>query len=97
MKKIILKDDAEKELQEAFFWYMRKDRNIALDFFNEVVNAVEKIANSPKAWPAMGRRHRKFLLEKFPYNIFYREENDFIIIDAIAHQKRKPGYWRFRK
>jgi hypothetical protein len=34
---------------------------------------------------------------RFPYSIVYKEAADKIMIVAIAHQRRRPGYWRRRK
>jgi hypothetical protein len=39
---------------------------------------------------------RRYLLHKFPYSLIYTIEHDHIHIFAVAHNKRKPGYWRKR-
>jgi toxin ParE1/3/4 len=39
---------------------------------------------------------RRVLLKKFPFSVIYRPEPDGIVIFAVAHQSRRPGYWRGR-
>jgi hypothetical protein len=35
-------------------------------------------------------------VSRFPYQIVYRRRPDEIVIVAVAHVKRKPGYWKDR-
>jgi mRNA-degrading endonuclease RelE of RelBE toxin-antitoxin system len=37
-----------------------------------------------------------FRLHTFSYNLVYVVESDEIVILAVAHHKRRPGYWRGR-
>jgi plasmid stabilization system protein ParE len=50
--------------------------------------------------PAIGTlgtgRTRKLRLGKFPYSLVYRVQGEVITVIAVAHQSRKPGYWRGR-
>lgn len=64
----------------------------------EVRRAINRIENDP----ALGARYRnsdvRFLcVSRFPYVIYYREQLDHIWIGAIAHERRRPGYWKKRK
>ncbi len=36
------------------------------------------------------------LVKRFPFQVAYRLMPDSIVIVAIAHLKRKPGYWNDR-
>jgi toxin ParE1/3/4 len=38
----------------------------------------------------------RFLLQRFPYEIVYKIYPDVVLIIAVAHNKRRPGYWRHR-
>jgi hypothetical protein len=40
---------------------------------------------------------RKVRLRRFPYLIYYVELDDSLWIAAVAHQKRRPGYWSHRR
>jgi toxin ParE1/3/4 len=39
---------------------------------------------------------RRFPLQHFPFFVIYRERADELQIVALAHEKRKPNYWRPR-
>ena len=36
-------------------------------------------------------------VRKFPYKVVYRNQQDGIEIIAVAHGKRRPGYWKGRR
>ena len=55
--------------------------------------AINRISRNPKAWSKERGEVRKYLLHKFPYKILYSVQDQDIIILAIGHQHRKPGYW----
>jgi hypothetical protein len=63
-------------------------------------SAVEQTADRISAHPEAGARlsgeFRKRIVSGFPYNIIYRVWEDYIYLVAIAHQHRRPGYWRNR-
>lgn len=48
--------------------------------------------------PEIGMRadqiYRRLVLKRFPFNIIYRILSDEIRVIAVAHQNRKPGYWK---
>ncbi|MFB3820344.1 MAG: type II toxin-antitoxin system RelE/ParE family toxin, partial [Candidatus Methylomirabilales bacterium] len=44
-----------------------------------------------------GPKQRRVVVARFPYSIVYREDAESIVIVAVAHQRRRPGYWRGRK
>ena len=39
---------------------------------------------------------RRVIVKDFPFSIVYRPEAEGIVIFAIAHHARLPGYWRSR-
>jgi plasmid stabilization system protein ParE len=61
---------------------------------------IEAVGTQLLAFPKSGQKvrggYRRILLQRFPYQLVYRVEGDEIVIYAVAHQKRRPGYWRKR-
>jgi len=55
-----------------------------------------KILEAPERWPEHLQGTRRFLLHRFPFSIVYRLKGDVIEVVAIAHAKRRPGYWKRR-
>jgi len=89
-------EEAAAEFKEAFRWYFERSTAIAAEFADEVIRAVENIAEAPHRWPAQIAGTRKFVMHRFPFLIIYREAASGIQILAVAHAKRRPGYWRSR-
>lgn len=40
---------------------------------------------------------RRCMARKFPYGVLYAIEQDYILILAVMHCSREPGYWKSRK
>ncbi len=97
MKPIVFHPIAEAELEEAVAFYEARRTGIGQALGAEAERAVGMIQQNPLWCPRHGETNfRKCLLRKFPYTIFYMERDDCIWIAAVAHQKRKPGYWENR-
>jgi len=64
-------------------------------FLDAVDHAVEAIIAAPHRWPSHRTGTRRYVLPEFPYSVVYLVE-DVISIVAVAHDKRRPGYWRER-
>jgi len=89
--------DAEAEFDAGIAYYQRQRAGLGLHFRDEVGKMVEMIRRDPGRWPFYrGSGLRKSPLARSPYNVLYRELEDRSWIAAIAHQRRKPGYWARR-
>ena len=87
--------EAVAEARAAYAWYEQRDPRAAAAFLGEVDHAVARVLESPRAWPQFGRA-RRCLFDRFPFFLVYRELEDRIEVIAVAHAKRRPGYWRDR-
>jgi len=94
--KVRLHPEARAELREARRWYYERSPLSATAFAHAIDNAVSRIAQSPALYPLAQYGTRKLVLPRFPFNIFYRVLEAEIVIVAVAHQKRRPGYWSSR-
>ena len=89
--------DASEEADQARKWYAERSPVAALSFLAELSRAVERIAESPEIWPEYESGTRRYVFPPFPYSLIYRCVKARIQIIAVAHAKRKPGYWKDRK
>ena len=97
MKPIVFHPDAEAELDAAVAYYESQRTGVGLELKSAVENAIHIIQQNPQVYPNYKETNcRKCVLRRFPYTIFYRERAASIWIEAVAHQKRKPGYWESR-
>lgn len=90
-------EEASAEYDAAFDWYLARSPDAALKFDAEVDHALAQITFAPERWPVGPSGTRRFVLRKFPFILFYREQSSSKIqIVAVAHTSRKPGYWKER-
>ena len=88
--------EAVRELKAAFVWYFHRNPIVAKSFQAESEHAVEMISEDPNRWPMLTSSERKYVFPRFPFNLIYRVSSDTVEVIAVAHQKRRPGYWRKR-
>ena len=89
---------ADYEIGEAFEWYLVEKRSpTAADrFLDELEIAFERIVAEPDRWPMYLGGARRFTLRHFPYHVVYQVLDSLILVIAVAHIRRRPGYWRWR-
>ena len=88
--------EAEKELNEAIDYYADIEQGLGYDFALEVHSTISRIVDFPNAWGILEGDVRRSLVRRFPYGVLYSEEKDEILIVAVMHLHRKPGYWKRR-
>jgi plasmid stabilization system protein ParE len=89
-------DEASEEAEEASRWY--RDRSVAAEasFLAELDHAVAVVFDAPHRWPKHTAGTRRYVFPTFPYELVYFVDADVISVVAVAHEKRRPGYWRKR-
>ena len=87
---------AAEEAREAVDHYDAITQGLGDRFNNELRAAVRLIEEYPEASPVIAKAIRKKVLLEFPYTVFYRITDEEVLILAVAHQLRRPGYWRSR-
>ena len=95
-KSLDIHPSALAELKSSISWYLEQSEITADKFVAEVDRAIDLVLASPRRWPMGDMNTRKFVLQRFPYAVIYREKDLVVIIFAIAHGHRQPGYWKDR-
>lgn len=88
---------AQAELMAAIDWYELKEPGLGQEFAVEVVDALDRICEYPRAWPVVDGEVRRCLTNRFPFGILYAVKDDDLIVLAVMHGHREPGYWRDRR
>ena len=89
--------EAEKEFNEAIEFYEDIAPRLGYDFAIEVLSAIERAVEFPRAWSALEGDVRRSLVRRFPYGILYSEEEAGIFVVAVMSLHREPDYWKNRK
>ncbi len=87
--------EAEEELGAAALWYEAKRRGLGADLIAAIDEALERVSENPLASPIWrpGMPFRRHGIRRFPYVVFFTVSGDGIHVLAVAHAKRRPGYW----
>ena len=88
--------DASRDFREAIGWYRSRSPGIAAEFRLTVSDVIRHIVNAPQRWPKYLHGTRRLVLRRFPFSIVYVDDVRVVSIVAVAHSKRKPGYWKAR-
>lgn len=94
--RIVLNAEARLELREATRWYSARSVIVARRFTDAYRHAKGLISNAPRQWPEIEPGVRRVLLRGFPYSLIYELWDERVVILAVKHDKRQPGYWHDR-
>ena len=84
---------ASEELEAAVGYYNSQRAELGTIFLNEFEKTVERISNLPMAARIVRGSVRRRPIHRFPFSVLYRPGTDEIVIVAVAHRRRRPGYW----
>jgi len=87
---------AVAEARAAWRWYARRSATAAHQFVAELDHSVAQIAAAPDRWPVYLHGTRVYRLRRFPFLVVYQELPTALQVVAVAHGRRRPGYWRRR-
>jgi plasmid stabilization system protein ParE len=88
--------EARKDLRQALEWYREQSPRAALEFRIAVSSVILHIVQAPHRWPTYLYQTRRAVMRRFPFSVVYMDDSDVVSIVAVAHNKRRPGYWRDR-
>ncbi len=93
-----LHPEAESDLREAATYYReRAGTALAQAFFAEFERTMHVLLEHPLLGALWLHGKRRLVMKHFPYSITYVVTAEEIRVLAIAHQSRRPGYWRKRQ
>jgi toxin ParE1/3/4 len=103
MPKVRINAAAALELQEAALWYEQEAPGTGERLIDEFEAAIAILRDSPIPLVVVpggpGKLGAKRLvLNRFPFDIVIIDhEDDELVVIAVAHQARSPGYWAGRR
>ncbi len=98
MSDVRLSPEAVDELAEAAAWYAAQRPGLESEFLAEVDRTLPLIGSSPGSFPRLldvptNLTIRRALLPRFPYAVIFMDLGPEVRVLAVAHTKRRPGYW----
>lgn len=88
--------DALREFEAAAQYFAGQQHGLGLRFFASIEATINRICETPQSWRIHEGEVRRCLAHVFPYAVLYSVEHDHVLIIAVMHCSREPGYWRHR-
>lgn len=93
MKRLLFDPRAQRDVDEAITYYAGVHPPAGVGLLDAIDHVLKLVCHHPDAGTLLRRGARKWPLSKFPYLIVYRVEGDDLVVLAIAHMRRRPGFW----
>ena len=93
---VVFHPAAIEEAWAAREWYAARSQSAAELFLAELDGGVEAISLAPERCPLFVHGTRRYLFHRVPFQLVYRIVNDSVQVVALAHGRRRPGYWKLR-
>ena len=87
---------AVRDAEEATTWYAQRSLRTAERFLDELDHLVELVAVAPGRFQPFDAGLRRAGFRRFPYYLVFRAGEARTEVLAVAHAKRRPGFWRGR-
>lgn len=91
--------DALREMEDASAWYEGQRSGLGFEFVADVERVLARVAEAPGSFPAWRRDDsaKKAVCARFPYVLLFDVESQRVLVLAVAHGRRRPGYWLARR
>jgi len=96
VNRLRLTEGAEADLEETIDWYFEEDPPSVDRFLAALEATYRAILESPTLYPQLHRGFRYRIVDRHPVSVIYHILDEIIEVVAVAHAKRRPGYWRRR-
>ena len=88
--------DAREDLFEAVDYYEDKEAGLGIRFRDQIADVLRVVITAPYLWRERPSGYRRVNCPVFPYYIAYVVRDDSLVVVAVAHSMRKPGFWHSR-
>lgn len=100
-KPVRLDDEADSEIDAAVAWYEMRLTGLGMELLAEIETAKQRLSDRPGTCSRVsgltrGLEVRRSQVHRFPYALVFVELEDQVRVLALAHARRRPGYWRKR-
>ncbi len=88
--------EARDDLFEAVDYYEKKEVGLGQRFRDQVAEVLRVVITAPYLWRERSARYRRVNCPVFPYYIAYVVRDKALVVVAVAHSRREPGFWHER-
>ena len=93
-RQILVRPEAEAEVQQAFDWYEEQSEGLGLEFLRAIEACLAGVTRNPFAYTFVKVPNvRRAVVRRFPYALFYLVADEAIVVIAVFNVKRRPIDW----
>lgn len=94
-KPLILTEDAQLDFDGAYHWYEEQNQGLGQEFMRCIDAKISEVNRNPLHHQIIyGDSVRRALTNRFPFSIYFVDEEELITVFAILHQRRSPESWK---
>lgn len=94
--RVVYSQGAQRDFHDGFRWYRKRSDQAAEGFVTSMEHTLERIIAHPERFRLIADNIRKAHFKRYPYSLIFRVLPDRVKVYAVAHDKRRPGYWERR-
>ena len=84
------------EYGEAVDFYEERAAGLGREFYDEVERVLRLVGANAALGSPFEDEYRRAYCRRFPFAVVYTERDDHVLVLAVMHQRRRPGYWKSR-
>lgn len=101
MRRVQIEAAAKAELAAAIEWYEEQSPGLGAELHAAVDEVMERLKTPPDGGTSVPNVAaelgvRRIFTKRFPYGVIYVVRDDTVSVIAVAHLRRRPGYWQDR-
>lgn len=93
-RRFIIRPEAESEMTDAYNWYEDRVSGLGSEFLLCVDAVFVAIQRNPQQFPLVHKIVRRAITRRFPYEVFFVEDNKRIVVLSVFHAKQNPKSWQ---
>ena len=93
-RQILVRPEAEAEVQQGFDWYEEQSEGLGLEFLRAIEACLSGVMRNPFGYTVVKVPNvRRAVVRRFPYALFYLVDDEAIVVIAVFNVKRRPIDW----
>jgi plasmid stabilization system protein ParE len=94
--RVVFRRAAQAEFVEAAAWYEQQREGLGEEFIREIETAIIKASQFHASYPIVSGDVRRTVIRRFPYCIYFRTRQSYLVVLAVFHGRRDPKVWQGR-
>ncbi len=95
-KRVMIRPEAESDIEDAYKWYESQRKGLGEDFLLCIEEALSRASRNPAVYSVVYKEVRRVLIRRFPFGVFFLEDETNISVLAVLHARRNPKTWKSR-